>query len=192
MVLGYVLPVLLIALTILLIFEFLHFRQNKDTYSIFLTLATFFVVISAVTFYFRTPYEQAPLVNGIVFLSIGGLFLLLLLFLRPKLSPEMKVQEKLLNRILSNIPKISEYTKKCLRASGRKWPIIFYRFRKVTVTIHSKNIEKVLPPLRIPVEAKDKIREEVAKGKAVVVSEIPFHADTWNGYKYLVLENEVQ
>lgn len=87
--------------------------------------------------------------------------------------------------------KTHTYFKECKQVSGRRWPFILFRFNPFTFTVHSKNIEKILPPLKIPAEAKDNIREEVAKGKAVLVSEIPFQVDNWVGEKYLVLGDGV-
>lgn len=83
--------------------------------------------------------------------------------------------------VSKQLQQITEYDKKCRRVYGwRKWRIAF--------KINSKNVEKKLLVLKIPEEVKNEIRNEVAKGRAIIISEVPFQVDNWVGEKYLIID----
>lgn len=83
-------------------------------------------------------------------------------------------------KVYCNLKKVNEYSKKCRKVYG-------WRKLRIAYKINSKNIEK-LSILKIPNEVKNEIRDEIAKGKIIIISEAPFQVKNWLGDKYLILD----
>lgn len=175
--------VLIIVILISVIVILINFGRTRRTSPLYAMLGFFSLLLAILIILSANKIGQKYYLYIIVLVIILYAFTVWMFvksfFMRKKelkngLAKEVSVVSKQLQQII-------EYSKKCRKVYGwRKW--------RITHKIDSKNMEKKISKLKIPDNVKNELKNEVANGKTVVISEVPFQVDNWVGKKYLVID----